>query len=87
MVNNPKSIDNLVYNDDDSVPTILNTVTGQLFVTNAVGKRVIELCDGTRSLDDIASQLSREFSGCAPQVIRTDIDEFVRQSVQQGLTR
>src|SRR5215211_4561809 len=60
----PKRLETLIINDDDEqAPVLLNPLTGQMLITNPVGKRIVELADGTRDLDAIATQIVSEFRG------------------------
>ncbi|MGB2716699.1 MAG: PqqD family protein [Vicinamibacterales bacterium] len=81
----PRAIAGLVYSSDDVVPTILNPVTGQIFVTNEVGKRLLELCDGSRDVDALVAQIAAEFAGCSVDQARADVVEFLSRAVEQRL--
>jgi len=41
------------------------------------GPRIVELCDGMRSLDDVIAALQSEFSGADPEVIRGEVLAFL----------
>jgi Coenzyme PQQ synthesis protein D (PqqD) len=43
---------------------------------------VLELCDGERSLDDIAGTLSERYGGAD---VRADVEELVDAMAQRGL--
>lgn len=58
----------------------------EISVTNAVGKRTIELCDGNRSIDDIVSVLAQEFDASRDQII-ADIMPFFERMQQEGIWR
>jgi pyrroloquinoline quinone biosynthesis protein D len=49
---------------------------------NATAADVLELCDGERSLDDIAGTLSERYGGAD---VRTDVEELVDAMAQRGL--
>ena len=49
---------------------------------NATAADVLELCDGERSLDDIASTLSERYGGAD---VRSDVEELVDAMAQKGL--
>ena len=55
---------------------LFNMEDGQYYTLNDVGRRVWELCDGTRSLSDIAEDLSNEYDSPAA-TIRDDVLELV----------
>ncbi len=49
---------------------------------NPTAAEVLELCDGERSLDDIAGALSARYAGAD---VRGDVQELVDAMAQQGL--
>jgi pyrroloquinoline quinone biosynthesis protein D len=49
---------------------------------NPTAAEVLELCDGERSLDDIAGALSERYDGAD---VRDDVVELVDAMVQRGL--
>jgi coenzyme PQQ biosynthesis protein PqqD len=49
---------------------------------NPTAAEVLELCDGTRSLDDIAGALSERYAGAD---VRADVQELLDAMAQQGL--
>ena len=49
---------------------------------NATAADVLELCDGERSLDDIAATLSERYGGAD---VRADVEELVDAMAQRGL--
>ncbi len=63
--------------DEGGVVTITNPVTGRVFVLNDVGRRIIELCDGTATVSDIISRLRSEFHGVESTKVETDVSDFL----------
>ena len=53
----PVRLEGLIVNDDDVTPTLLNPLNGHIYVTNKIGKRVIEMCDGKRTVADIVRSI------------------------------
>jgi pyrroloquinoline quinone biosynthesis protein D len=49
---------------------------------NPTAAAVLELCDGERSLDDIAGELSTRYDGAD---VREDVAELVEAMTQKGL--
>lgn len=41
------------------------------------GPRIVELCDGKRSLDDVIAMLQLEFSDADPEMIRNEVLAFL----------
>lgn len=63
---------------------LLSLEGGQYYSLDEVGSRVWELCDGTRSVSEIAATLSREFAG-APDGIERDILELLADLANEHL--
>lgn len=82
---NPKRIEVLIINDEVETPSFLNPMTGQILVSNSVGKRIIDLADGRRSVEDITDEISREFKGAPRARVREDVVSFVTESAHKGL--
>lgn len=53
-------------------------------VLNATAGDVLELCDGTRSIDEVAAALSK-MTGVDAATIRPDIEAIVRTFTECGL--
>lgn len=84
-VGKPKRNPEIIINDDRDAPSLLNPMNGEIFVTNRVGKRVLELADGSRELEEILTAITREFAGAAEDVIRAEVTVFLTQSGEKGL--
>ena len=82
---NPRRHEMLVINDSDETPSLLNPLSGQVFVTNRVGKQVMELADGSASLDDIVEAITRTFVGAPADRARQEVTTFLEESAQKGL--
>jgi len=65
----------LLYDREGALVHILNSTA--LFTW--------KLCDGTRSLDEIADSLRSAFRGTASQDIRRDIEELLGKLAERGL--
>lgn len=81
----PVRLDGLVVNDDDVTPTLLNPLNGHIYVTNKVGKRVIEMCDGQKSTDEIVRNISTEFAGATRDAIQADVHQFLEFASKNGV--
>lgn len=82
---NPKRIDTLVINDDAEAPSLLNPVTGQMLITNRVGKRIIELADGSRDVAAIARQISTEFRRAHEPEVAAHAEAFLAEGTKKGI--
>jgi hypothetical protein len=87
--NVPIKSEGLVYNDDDVTPTVLEPTSGRIFVMNKTGQRIMELCDGKKSVNDIVSVLSARYEteGTDKDAIVTDVNDFLVQAVKGGIVR
>jgi Coenzyme PQQ synthesis protein D (PqqD) len=85
VMGNPRRQDFLVINDEDQTPSLLNPMSGQVFITNRVGKQVIELADGDRTVDAIVDAIARSFIGASADVVRQDVTAFLEESTEKGL--
>lgn len=81
----PRRNEAVIINDDADAPSFLNPVNGEIYVTNKVGKRVIELADGERDAEAIADTICGEFKGAPEDVIREEVHTFLEQSAEKGL--
>lgn len=82
---NPKRLEVLVINDDAEAPSLLNPLTGQMLITNRVGKRIVELADGTLDVAAIASRVAREFRGAREEDVRVHAENFLAEGERKGI--
>jgi hypothetical protein len=71
-----KPRDGIVKQEVSGSLLLFNMQDGQYYTLNDVGRRVWELCDGTRTLSDIARDLSAEYDSPAA-AIQDDVLELV----------
>ena len=71
-----KPRDGIVKQEMSGSLLLFNMEDGQYYTLNDVGKRIWELCDGKRSLSEIANSLSLEYDS-PPATIRDDVLELV----------
>jgi len=81
----PKRHEFLVINDEEETPSLLNPMSGEVFVTNHVGKRIMELADGTVGVDAIVDDIAKSFKGTSTEMIRQDVSSFLSESASRGL--
>ena len=62
----------------DGYAVIVLADSGQVNVLNAVGTRIWQLMDGTRSLREIADVIGAEYD-VAPRGAQADVQDFARQ--------
>ena len=82
---NPKKADTLVINEDVEAPSLLDPTTGKILITNTVGKRIIELSDGSRDIGAIVRQLAQEFTGPGEDQIFQHVGTFLAASEKKGI--
>ena len=82
---NPKKLDVLIVNDDEEAPSLLNPLTGQMLITNQVGKRIVELADGSRDVESIARQIVKEFRGAREPEVLQHVEVFLAEGARKGV--
>jgi len=69
---------------DDPALVLLNPQSGEYYTLDAVGIRIWELCDGTRTVSQIAAIIGQEYD--APiEVIERDALDLVKDLVDEQL--
>ena len=68
----------------DTEALVVDVDSGRLYPLNSVATRIWTLCDGARSLDDIARAVVEEFDA-DEATIRQDVAQFVAQLRAAGL--
>ncbi|HET9087814.1 MAG TPA: pyrroloquinoline quinone biosynthesis peptide chaperone PqqD [Acidobacteriaceae bacterium] len=48
------------------------------------GRKILELCDGQRTLKDVVAELSREFPSADPSVIAAEVNSFLTRLQEKG---
>ena len=81
----PNKADDIIVNDDDEAPSLLNPMTGEILITNQVGKTIMDLADGQRSVDDIVSAVVARFKGPPREVIEEDVHAFLDDASNKGI--
>ncbi|MEI9942473.1 MAG: PqqD family protein [Pseudomonadota bacterium] len=72
-----------VKTDDPSI-VLLNPKNGQYYTLEAVGTRVWQLCDGKRTVSEIAAIIGQEYEQ-SPDVIESDVLELAKELVDEEL--
>lgn len=81
----PHRADTLIISDDPEAPTLLNPLTGQIIFTNCVGKRIVQLADGSRSTEEISRQISREFKNTPSHLVLQHTVAFLDSASRKGI--
>jgi hypothetical protein len=77
-VTNPARIGELIIRGVDGDVLVHDTVHEKVHVLNASAGYVLELCDGTRPVTQIARLLS-DATGADPSVVTRDVDAILRE--------
>ena len=74
----PKRKDDILKRDADETVVLLNLKDGQYYALNEVGGRVWELCDGSRTVNDVVTTLCSEYD--APrETLEADVMEILEE--------
>jgi pyrroloquinoline quinone biosynthesis protein D len=63
----------------------LHTFADEDDTASLTGERIVELADGTRSIEAIARQIQSEFEGCALEQAMADVETFVSLLVDRQI--
>lgn len=63
---------------------LLDTKGGEYFTLDEVGTRIWELCDGSRTVAEVAAAIAEEYDAPA-QTIQTDMLELLNELADAGL--
>ena len=83
--NKPKRADMVIINDDPEAPSILNPITGDIYVTNPVGKHIMEVADGSKTTSEIIASVLDAFKGAPAEMVERDVQTFVRDGIEKGI--
>lgn len=70
--------------DEESI--LLNPADGNYYALDLVGSRAWELCDGSRTVSEIADIVGVEFEA-DPAMVRTDLAELFAEMADAGLVQ
>lgn len=63
--------------------TVILIISGMMHQLNLVGGRIWALCDGSRGIDEVATELAGEFE-VSQEEVRGDVEEFLADLLQRG---
>jgi hypothetical protein len=69
---------------DDPSLVLLNPKSGEYYTLEAVGTRVWQLCDGKRTISEIAATIAEEYDA-SPETIERDVMELVKELMDEEL--
>ncbi|MBP2018048.1 coenzyme PQQ biosynthesis protein PqqD [Symbiobacterium terraclitae] len=74
-----------VLQEEDDVVTVLNAQTGHVMITNPVGGRILELCDGQKAVPDLIQELAAEYPDAPAEVVDREVRAFLAQAAEKGV--
>src|SRR5690242_15028985 len=80
----PSTCPGLSVNEAGEVSIVLQPQSGHIFVVNTIAKRIIELCDGQRTVGEIVEILFQEFDAPKTRIIE-DLDRFFTKASEKGV--
>jgi hypothetical protein len=87
LESSPIRSDNVVgRRGPDAATILLDTSSGRYYTLDDVGGRIWELCDGTKTVNEIATALGEEYDAPLEQ-IRADLVELLEDLSSDGLVR
>lgn len=75
----------VVVDEQEATISVLETESGRLMLTNKVGHSILNVCDGTRTVDEIAHAVAAQFPDVAPEIVREDVMEFLANARAKGV--
>gem|GEM_PF-3862869 len=73
-----------IRKEDNGLAIVSKIDTGQVIVLNKTAVEILELCDGTKDLEDIAAQLLNKYKGVTKEEITSSIIASINQLEQMG---
>jgi Coenzyme PQQ synthesis protein D (PqqD) len=74
-----------IERQDKNFHTVIMDTIGRMFVTNEVGKYVIELCDGMRTLDQIVYVVGDRYAGIPLERVHKEVTRFLAAVTEIGV--
>jgi hypothetical protein len=84
MSRKPKRVQELSTRRLSDEETVVLSPTGSAIVLNEIGAVVLDLCDGTRTIDDVANILCDALAGAERARVVQDVQAFVESLVASG---
>jgi hypothetical protein len=63
---------------------VMVVTLGKILITNDVGRQILELCDGSRTTDEIVKSLAASFPQISQDQIAADVNAFVNNAMEFG---
>lgn len=73
--------------EEDFGGLVFNRVTGQIFVVNAIGLRVLRTCDGRRSVAEIVREIQARYRKAPGEFVGRTVVEFIGEMMHREFLR
>jgi len=80
----PRRQENLSTRRLSDAETVVLAPNGSAVILNEVGAVVLELCDGTHTVDDVVRILCESLGGSSEERVRADVVAFVAALAEAG---
>lgn len=80
----PKRVKDIITRDVVEETVLITPDASQALVLNAVGGAVLDLCDGTRTIDEIVDFICDNVAGAGAEV-HEDVATLVAQLIEAGV--
>jgi len=71
--------------DGENVPSVTQAQLGKVYLTNPVGQKILELCDGTNTVHDIVEVVVKEFKCNDSGAVEQDVTGFLSLAEEKGI--
>jgi len=71
--------------DGENVPSVTQALHGKVYLTNLVGQKVLEYCDGSHGVDEIVRAVAAEFACDDLTQVEQDVNLFLADAETQGV--
>ena len=82
----PELRSDLVFRQIDADVIVYDPVHDQTVLLNVTAAMVLDLCDGSRSIDEVATEVAATFSQEKKRVLE-DVETIVNEVAEKGLFR
>lgn len=80
-----KIYDNITIRKEENEYLVYNPKDEKVYILNLVGGRILELCDGKRTIEDIAKKIIEEYADVSYEKCLDDVRKFVEKLAEIGL--
>ena len=74
----------IIESENEKLFYLYDSTSEDMYVVNYTGKRILELCNGKRSIEDIANILRKEFNVDLNKLL-TSLYKFIKEASRRGV--